>query len=228
MTATEQELDYLNSNNDNDNDNDGKATKNDKMDENKCKCYGTLIASLIVIGSILYTLISIMTPIAAIIGGNLFNKIFNEYYTISEINTICNDKYNQIFIWNNFDLGTYGQYMYIFGIIDLIFILCFAVCICSWFLSTFINKQLNWTVTMNIIIRVFFMICWVIFGQLIIDIYIQFNNQCDQNTKFSQEMNDIFIWLIPIFSINIGCTAITFMVAFISCICCCKLDFRFF
>lgn len=191
-------------------------------------CCAQIIATLIVIGSILYSLISIMTPIGAVIGGEKFNKIFNEYYTISEINEICNNKFDEIFIWNGFDLGTLGQQMHVFGIIDLVFILCFAVCLCSYFSETYINNQLNWTVTINIIVRVFFMICWIIFGALIINIYIQFNNECDQNTNFAKEMNDIFTWLLPIFLISIICSAITFIITFICCLCYCQLDFRFF
>ena len=108
------------------------------------KCYAQFIATLIVTGSILYALISIMTPIAAIISGQLFNEIFHEKYTASEINAMCNDKFEDIFVWNEYDLGTHGKHMYVFGICDLVFILCFA-CLCSWFMTTYTNKQLNWT-----------------------------------------------------------------------------------
>ena len=41
---------------------------------------------------------------------------------------------------------------------------------------------------MNVMVRVGFMIVWVVYGRLIIDIYIKFNNDCFQSTDFAKEI----------------------------------------
>lgn len=190
------------------------------------KCYAYFLSISIVIGSILYALISIITPITGIIGGKSFQKIF-EKYSIDEINLVCNDKYDQIFIWNDYSLGIHGFHMFVFGTIDLVFLFGFSTCIISYFLKSTMETD-KVCIGMIVVIRLFFMISWIFYGALIINVYIDSNNNCIQNSQFKQEIDDIFIWIIPIFLINFICTAITCLITFISCICCCQIDFRFF
>eukprot|EP01084_Bolivina_argentea_P270716 460392_1 len=206
----------------------------EKMDKNKhpclCECcdhncYAQFISAAMVVGSLLYVIISIATPIAGTIAGRQIQNIFHKY-SISDINSMCNNNYDA-FIWNNWDLGTHGFHMSVFGIIDCILLLCFATCIVSYFLKTSMQTD-KFCISMIVLIRVIFMLVWVIYGRLMIGGYITVNDTCDKGTGFRNDLNDIFVWFIPIISISIACTGITFIITFVLCICFCQIDFRFF
>eukprot|EP01084_Bolivina_argentea_P206141 352016_1 len=206
----------------------------EKMDKHKhpclcdcCdhNCCAKFISCSMVIGSLLYVIISIATPIAAIIAGTMIQDIFHTY-SISDINSMCNDNYDE-FIWNNWDLGTHGFHMSVFGAIDCLFLLCFGTCTVSYFLKTSMQTD-KFCMSMIILIRVIFMLVWVTYGRLMIGAYITVNDICNEGTDFRNDLNDVFTWFIPIICISIACTGITVIITFVLCICFCQIDFRFF